>query len=234
MNRDTQSLLLTLVGGALVRLAVGDTFLRYVREWMRPTLLAAGTVLVVVGLLSLWRERRSRSDEPDGEEHGHGPWVAWLLVLPVLAVFLVAPPALGSYTAARTTATVAEPADSEFDPLPAGDPVTVSLTDYAVRTIWDRGHSLIGRQLRLVGFVTPRRAGGFFVTRIAITCCAADARPVRITVQGAPGTFPADTWVAVTGTYGGLDPAAGPNEQVPVIRAASVEPVRPPAEPYES
>jgi uncharacterized repeat protein (TIGR03943 family) len=237
VNRDTQSVLLTLVGGAVVRISVDDTFLRYVRGWMRPALLAAGTVVILLGLLSLWRERRSYStDTEPGGEHGHvrGPWVAWLLVLPVLAIFLVAPHALGSYTAERTAARVTEPGDGDFEPLPTGDPVTVSLTEYAVRTIWDRGRSLTGRRIRMVGFVSSRPAGGFYLTRIAITCCAADARPVRIAVRDADRSFPVDSWIAVTGTYDGLDPEAGTDRQVPVIRAASVEAVAQPADPYET
>lgn len=241
MNRDTQSVLLVLVGGAVARIAVDDTFLRYVREWMRPGLLLAGVVLILLGSVSLWRDRRFRRGAADehvagehGRRHSHGPWVAWLLVLPVLTIFLVAPPALGSYTATRSAATVAEPADSEFEALPPGDPVTISLTEYATRAIWDAGRSLTGRRIRLVGFVTTRPAGGFLLTRIAITCCAADARPLRIAVPDASLGLSADTWVAVTGTYGGFDPTARTDEQLPVIRAESVVRVRAPAEPYES
>jgi uncharacterized repeat protein (TIGR03943 family) len=228
--------MLTFVGGTLLRLAAGDTFLRYVRAWMRPGLLAAGSVLIVAGLLSLWRERRLRDDPPERGGHGRppGPWAAWLLVLPVLAVFFVAPPALGSYTATRTRAPVPEPVGGDFEPLPAGNPVTLSLTDYTIRTMWDRGRSMTGRQLRLVGFVTPRSAGGFYVTRLAITCCAADARPIRIAVQVSPATWPTDSWVAVTGTYAGVDPDAGPDGAMPVIRAGSVEQVSAPAETYET
>ena len=245
MSRQTQSLLVLLVGGAVVRISVDDTFLRYVKEWMRPGLLAAGAVLVILGLVSLWREhtaRRPAASAPDRElvrdEHGHGdehgPRSAWLLLLPVLAIFLVAPPALGSYTASRSAAAVppAEP-ESEFEPLPAGDPVTVTLTEYATRAIWDQGRSLEGRRIRMVGFVTPRPGGGFYLTRITITCCAGDARPIRIAVRDSQRTFAADVWVAVTGTYGGQDEAARTVDQVPVIRAESVEPVREPSEPYE-
>lgn len=246
MNRDTQSVLLLLVGGALVRISVDDTFLRYVKDWMRPGLLAAGGLLVVLGAVSLWREhlaRRPAGSPTDPElvvdEHGHdddhGPRIAWLLLLPVLAIFLVAPPALGSYTASRSSAAAApaEP-ESEFAPLPAGDPVTVTLTDYATRAIWDRGRSLADRRIRMVGFVTPRPGGGFYLTRITITCCAADARPIRIAVRDGDRSLPADAWVAVTGTYGGRDEAAKTVDQVPVILAESVHAVQAPAEPYES
>ena len=251
MNRDAQSVLLLLVGGAVVRISADETFLRYVKDWMRPGLLAAGAVLMVLGLVSLWREHLARrpAAPPDGpepvsagagiDEHGHdddhGPRIAWLLLLPVLAIFLVAPPALGSYTASRSSAATApaEP-DGEFAPLPAGDPVTVTLTDYASRAIWDAGRSLEGRRIRMVGFVTPRPGGGFYLTRITITCCAADARPIRIAVQNTDRTFPADTWVVVTGTYGGRDEAAKSVDQVPVLRVISVEPVSAPSEPYET
>jgi uncharacterized repeat protein (TIGR03943 family) len=240
VNADTESLLLVLLGGALVRISIDDTFLRYVREWMRPALLVAGALLVVLGVLSLWREHRpSAAAEPaaggdTSDGHAHGPWTAWLLVLPVVAIFVVAPPALGSYMAERSTATVTEPAESEFPPLAAGDPAELTLTDYATRAIWDRGRTLTGRRVRLVGFVSPRPTGGFCVTRIAVTCCAADARPIRIAVPAPPRTFPPDTWVAVTGMYGGVEPAPRTANEVPVLRVDSVEPVPAPADPYET
>lgn len=247
MNRDAQNTLLVLVGGALVRISVDDTFLRYVKAWMRPGLLAAGVVLVGLGLVSLWRERASRraaaagtgdhghhGDGDHGDHGDHGPRVAWLLLLPVLAILLVAPPALGSYSASRSASAVAEPADSEYEPLPPGDPATITLTDYATRAIWEDGRSLAGRRVRLVGFVAPRPGGGIYLTRIMLMCCAADGRPVRVAVRDAPAAFPADTWVAVTGRYGGLEP--GPRqgaERVPVIRAEEVVPVPTPRDPYE-
>lgn len=230
MNDDTQSLLLALVGGAVLRIAVDDTFLRFVRSWMRVPLLIAGGVLVVLAVVSLWRSHRRGATVPD-DAHG-GPGTAWLLLLPVLAIFLVAPPALGAYTADRAPATVAEPAGDVADPLPPGNPVTVTLTEYATRAIWDRGRSLEGRRIRMVGFVSTRPAGGILLTRIVVTCCAADARPVRIAVPESPRTFAPDTWVEVVGTYGGFDRSATTG-RVPVLRAESVRQVEQPAEPYE-
>ena len=57
-----------------------------------------------------------------------------------------------------------------------------------------------------------------------MTCCAADARAIRVAVPGGR-SFPADTWVAVTGTYAGLEAHA-----VPVLRAGSAEPVPAPGD----
>jgi uncharacterized repeat protein (TIGR03943 family) len=262
VNRDTQSVLLVLLGGAIVRISMDDTYLRYVRSWTRPYLLTAGVLLVVLGMVSLWREhlaRRARvtaagqpsvadpagppavqlADNDDyghdhDHDHDHGPRVAWLLLLPIFAIFLVAPPALGSYAAGRGENNVAKPQDdSSFAPLPAGDPVPTTLADYATRAIWDQGRSLQGRRVRLVGFVSPRPGGGYYVTRLVITCCAADARPIKIAVQGSAGQVTTDSWIAVTGSYDGMD-AGAKQEQIPIIRADVVEPVKVPSEPYES
>jgi uncharacterized repeat protein (TIGR03943 family) len=259
MNRDTQSVLLVLLGGAVVRISADDTYLRYVRSWTRPYLLTAGIVLVVLGLTSLLREHLGRRPAPadsagsatgsagagdpgsdagadeHGHDHSHGPRVAWLLLLPIFAIFLVAPPALGSYAAGRGGNDIAKPADSSsFAALPDGDPVTTTLADFATRAIWDQGRSLQGRRIRLVGFVSPRPGGGYYITRLVITCCAADARPIKISVQGQPGQLATDSWIEVTGSYGGMEYLASKAEQIPIIRADSVTQVKIPSEPYES
>ena len=73
MNRDVGSALLVLVGAAILRIATGDTYLRYVKASMRPWLVLAGLVLIVLGVLALldvWRSvrasksRRSRRRNP--------------------------------------------------------------------------------------------------------------------------------------------------------------------------
>jgi uncharacterized repeat protein (TIGR03943 family) len=129
--------------------------------------------------------------------------VGWLLILPVLGLLLVAPPALGSYAAGQAGSVVAAPAsDSDYPPLPAGDPVPVSLLDYASRALFDDGKSLTGRNLRLTGFITPAPDGKPMLARIVLTCCAADGRPIKVGLAGqAPAEVPADTWVEVVGVY---------------------------------
>ena len=98
MRRDVQAIVLILVGGAVLRITIGDTFLNYVQEPMRPWLLLSGGILVVLGVLALidvLRKGRAADDEAtphdephehdDGHGHGHGgPRAAWLLLLPVL------------------------------------------------------------------------------------------------------------------------------------------------------
>jgi uncharacterized repeat protein (TIGR03943 family) len=178
-------------------------------------------------------------DEPatsHGQDHGHGhggPRVAWLLVLPVFAVFLIGPPALGSYAAARGGTSVAK--QSDYAPLPAGDPVTLPVLDYASRAVWDAGASLTDRRVRLTGFVSPRPGGGVYLTRMILTCCAADGRPVKVALSGnVPRQIPADTWIEVVGRYdAATDKDGANNETIPYLTVESIRQVGQPTQPYE-
>jgi uncharacterized repeat protein (TIGR03943 family) len=241
VNREVQSVLLVLLGGAVLRISLGDTYLRYVKEGLQPFLLAAGGILLLLGLASAWYDGLARplpgpaSTAADDDGHGHdtlhGPRVAWMLLLPVLAIFLVAPPALGSYAAARDAGTVAQPADGSFPALPAGDVVDLGVVDFATRAVWDVGRSLEGRTVALTGFVTPDGAGGWYLTRISLSCCAADGRATKVAVRGAPAP-PADRWVRLTGEWVPDGPAMT-DDAVPAITARDVVEVDAPRNPYE-
>jgi uncharacterized repeat protein (TIGR03943 family) len=248
VTRDVGGVLLVLVGGAVLRISVGDVYLRYVKESLRPWLLASGAILVLLGLLTLldvWRASRAEAkdhsgDGHDGPDDGHGhdhdhaaPRAAWLLLLPVLAIFLVAPPALGAYSAERETAVVTAPADdSGVEPLPPGDPVELLLSDYASRAIWDDGRSLAGRTVALTGFVSAAPDGGWYLTRLSLSCCAADAIATKITVKDAPYAPPSNTWVTVTGEW---VPGGGTQSEtaIPWVKAREMAEVPVPKNPYE-
>ena len=249
VSRDVGGVLLVLVGGAVLRISIGDVYLRYVKESLRPWLLVSGAILVLLGLLTLldvWRSSRAEAAPspalapqadagPHGDGHGeddqddhhdHGaPRAAWLLLLPVLAIFLVAPPALGAYSAERETAVVTAPAsDSDVPPLPPGDPVDLLLSDYASRAIWDDGRTLEGRNVALTGFVSAAPDGGWYLTRLSLSCCAADAIATKITVVDAPYAPPSDTWVTVTGQWvpGGGTQSETATGSTPSSRASQV------------
>ncbi len=53
MNRETQSIVVTLLGGLLVSITLSGRFTSYVRPGFGPLLLIGGGILVVVGVLSL-------------------------------------------------------------------------------------------------------------------------------------------------------------------------------------
>lgn len=208
--------LLALSGAGLLRVSLfTDAYLRYVKEGMRPLLIASGVLLVALGAaeaVSWWRERDHGDghgdDDGHGDNDGHGhdhsgvPRVAWLLLLPALSLLFYAPPALGSYTASRgAPKAVAVVEEDGFEPLPATSPLPITLTDFTQRVQQDTERAIEGRTVRMTGFVTPADDGdGWYLTRLMLSCCAADAQSVKVRVYG-PAAPPADTWVTVTGTW---------------------------------
>ncbi|MFD5624686.1 TIGR03943 family putative permease subunit [Streptomyces sp. NPDC127072] len=171
-----------------------------------------------------------------GEGHGHAhrePRIAWLLVLPLLALILVAPPALGSYSAMRTGTALQPPFG--YAELPAADPIPLSLVDYAGRAAYDHGHTLGDRRVRVTGFVALDHDGTPYLVRMALNCCAADAQPVKIGLAGRiPPVLRPDSWLEVTGTYTDKRTKDPVNDGViPFIEVGEARPVAAPRDPYD-
>ncbi|MFJ3937856.1 TIGR03943 family putative permease subunit [Streptomyces parvus] len=221
VRRALPSLLLLLVGAGILRVSLfSDLYLRYVKEGLQPFLVTSGVIVVCIGLLSGLRDftpgstgarpgastyRGSGSPHKGAHQsshqhsHSHTPRVAWLLLLPTLGLLFFAPPALGSYTAARDTDVVVE-AYERFRPLPSGRPAPLSLTEFIARAQQDGKGSLAGREVVMQGFVTPRADDSWDLTRLLIACCAADSQSLTVTMHGAPSPR-VDSWVRVTGTW---------------------------------
>jgi len=224
-----------LLGGAVLRTSLTDTYLRYVKEGLRPFLIAAGVALVAIAVATLHYELRARRAAHSHDDHPE-PKVSWLMLLPVVGLLLVAPGALGAYAADSTgTALGAWEEESDYLPLPDGDPAEIPVLDYASRAIFDEGRSMEGRRVKLTGFISRADDGTVFLTRMILSCCAADARPIKVGIEGATTEGLADdAWVAVVGTYTPTmmrDPIN--NERIPFIAAESVEGVGVPVKQYE-
>jgi uncharacterized repeat protein (TIGR03943 family) len=185
VNRSAQGMVLLLLGGAALRAGLTDLHLRYVKEVLQPFLVAASAVLVVAGAVTLWYEWRRREPQQDGHGHGHRePRIGWLLVAPVLGLLLVAPPALGSYTAS-TAGAVSPEEVTAFPPLPEElDPVPLTVLDYVARALWDDQGSLDGRRVQLTGFLIADDDSEVYLARLVLSCCAADARPIKVGLAG--------------------------------------------------
>ena len=197
MNRQAQGLLLFLIGGALLRASLTDLYLRYVKAGLRPLLIGAGVVLIVAAVATVWYDRRRARSAAPGH---HEPWISWLLVVPLFALIVVTPPALGSYAAERTGTALQRPLG--YPSLPAGDPVRLTVLDYATRAVYEHGVSLGGRRVGITGFVTLGPGGAPYLTRMVLSCCAADALPVKVGLAGpVPAGLQPDTWLDVVGTY---------------------------------
>jgi uncharacterized repeat protein (TIGR03943 family) len=241
VKRQAQAVVMLLLGGAVLRASLTDLYLRYVKEGLRPLLVVAGALLIAAAVMTLWYDLRAGAGDPGHEDDGHGhahhePRVGWLLILPVLGLLLVAPPALGSYAAGQAgTVLSAQNSDSDYPPLPAGDPAPISLLDYASRAVFDAGKSLTGRNLQLTGFITPGPDGQPMLARIVLTCCAADGRPIKVGLTGGvPDAVPADTWVQMVGVYTGRTEKDPVNHaDVPYLEVKSWTAITAPRQPYE-
>ncbi|OAH13712.1 TIGR03943 family putative permease subunit [Streptomyces jeddahensis] len=254
MRRYGPASLLILCGVALLRIALfSELYLRYVKPGLRPFLIASGVLLIslgIVGVVAAFRSSGGSGAENDHEHHGagsddrhrgevsghghdhsRGPRVAWLLAAPALALLFFPPPALGSYSAEREAAQYAAQGIGTFPALPDEDPVDLTLGEFTSRAMYDSGATMKGRTLRMTGFVT-RDGDTWYLTRLLISCCAADARPNKIEIRGAdaPAT---DAWVTVTGTWHPEGELGSDEAWPPVLDATSVKHVKQPENPYE-
>jgi uncharacterized repeat protein (TIGR03943 family) len=217
-----------LIGTVLLRLTVTGTYRRYVRVGMGPWLAVAGCALVLLGVLTLVRViRRDRSDADPIHDHGAG-WVGWLLLAPIAALLLVAPPTLGSFGIERGATVDVRAGPAVFEPLRGAGPFPMTLLEFGQRAFEHAGASLANATVSLTGFVVAPGAGGFELARYQIACCAADATPVVVRVTGVFGDVPpADQWVRVTGRSGSVD------GDIPELVATSVVEIATPDDPYE-
>ena len=226
---------LVLLGSTAVRLVLSDEHLRYVKPSFGPFLLVAGLALCALGAalgVALYR-----ADDDDPAVHHPGPGIGLLLLAPVAVVFVVAPPALGAYAAERSGVREPELSEVEAAPLAEVGPDGYrhpTVDDYTTRAFWDLEPSYGGEPVALEGFVTPRAEGGWYLTRIQISCCAADGTALKVVVRGGPQPPLADTWVRVEGRgIGTLAEQLRAEDALGEVVAERITVIEAPASPYE-
>lgn len=230
MRRETQNVLLILLGGALIKLAVTGAFLRYVKASHQIWMIGAGTVMVLLAVFAIWQDMRQKQQHDDHDHH-HSARSAWMLVLPVVAVMFVAPPALGADSASRAGERVETRAkDTTYPPLPPGEVAPMTISEFHGRVTWDGARSMRGKKVLLTGFIA-RKDGRTNLTRMVISCCAADSFPVQVRLLGSDADRFADNdWVSVTGEISGQ-----PKENQPAdLTVEQIHATQEPEDPYES
>ena len=220
-----------LIGAVLLRLTVTDTYSRYVRPELGVFLTISGIFVIVLGLATLVGALRpGRNAAAHDHDHDHDAvGVGWLLLAPIAALLLVAPPTLGSYGVGRAAAIDIRSGGAVFDSLPRSSaPRQMTLLEFGQRAFDHNGSNFNHASVQLTGFVSATESRGFQLARYQIACCAADATPVVIQVVGTSGDPPPlDQWVTVTGTFrpGG--------REIPKLAATSIVEIAAPNEPYE-
>jgi uncharacterized repeat protein (TIGR03943 family) len=239
-DRRTQGAMLVLVGAIALWLGLSEAALAYVRPGLRPPLTASGLVLLLLGLVALVLRPAGPTDGQSHAHGEHGPRSAWLLMLPILVLVLITPPALGSYAASRQPPGTNGGAAGEFPPLPepVDGAVPLLVSEFVARAQEDRKHSLQGQRVRLIGFVIPDQDGGheYQLARFVLACCAADAEAYTVQIRGDATPHQVDQWLLVEGRW---QPEATPEQpspstKPPVLLADSVTTVHPPANRYEN
>ena len=237
-DRRTQGAMVLLVGAVALWLGLSQAALAYVRPGLRPPLAASGLVLLLLGVVALaWRPAGATHGHAHGE---HGLRSAWLLMLPVLVLLLVTPPALGSYAASRQPPGTNNGSAGEFPPLPepVDGAVPLLVSEFVARAQEDRTRSLEGQRVRLIGFVIPDQGGGrdYQLARFVLACCAADAEAYTVQIRGDGTPRQADQWLLVEGRWlpQPVPKQTGSFTKPPVLLADAVTAIRPPANRYEN
>lgn len=195
MTTRTQGLVLAVLAVVLIRISLTGEYLRFVTPWMRWPLVVTGVVLLVVAFRPvLGRTPATLQDR--------APRSAWLLLLPVLVVFSVAPPPLGAFLADRRAEQPASLPEPEVVALPESDaPLPLTVGEF----LWGAAEpgdpmGIAGQPVTMTGFVSGDSDDGWYLTRLEIFCCAADAVVMRVRISGREAP-PRDQWVQVTGTW---------------------------------
>lgn len=219
MSRETQNILMLLIGLSTGLIAVKGTYLNFVKPALLPWLVVAAVLLVALALVCLVRDLRH--GPPSG--HHHRGLLAWLLLIPVALTAFVTVPPMGAVGAETVTAAVAPP-QRAFPPLPADG--VVSLPEVVLRAAADSTKSLEGRTITVTGFVM-----GDDLARVVIVCCAADAQLARVRLTGAIGSHPDDTWLKVQGKV--IPGSSSPSTNfVPTMEVTSADPIPKPRNTY--
>lgn len=244
MRRETANVLLILLGGALLKLAFSGDYLRYVKPQHQWWMICGGLVTLLLGGAAIWRDLRGGDDEPASEHeehegHSHGGRSSWLLLVPVLAVLFVAPPALGADSVTRSLDGASRPynpASVEAYPrLPAGKTTPMPISEFHSRAMWDDKKTLVDRTVLLRGFIA-HKGGQTYVARMVIGCCAADGYPVMVRLggpaEGQLGDFRDDEWISVSGQFvpGSVSERT---KNIPELSVQKITRAEQPNDPYE-
>lgn len=232
--------ILLILAQAAARLVGSGDLSRFVRPSFGPLVGAAALALGALGVWTLVSVESSA--EGAVRRHSHGGRAPLLLLVPVLLVLFALPAPLGSALLAAPAGAIAAPAGRSAPPSAADglgrdadgyvlfpdlaeDSVSdLELDEFVERSMLGAPRALLGRRVRVLGFAARGEAGEELLARFRIVCCAADAIPFSVRLEGT-GALVRDQWYRVEGTV----VAVG---EVPVLEATATTAVDAPEVPY--
>lgn len=239
MTRETENAILLLIGICTGIITVTGSYMRYVKPSLLPWLAGAAAVLIVLALVSITRDiRRGSAHSALGDDHGHRSGVIWLLLVPIVLLGFIVPPAIAPEAAAPSVTPVStEVLRRPYPALPNERAPTLSLPEVLIRIVRDSAHTLDGRLITMTGF-TYKADGRTDLARVVIICCAADATLAQIRLSGPAAaqiaSYPDNTWLRVEGKIpAGQNYRFSAKNPPPVMEVFSVTRIDPPANLYE-
>ena len=161
MSREARALILTSVALLLLRLSLTGQHTLFVKPSMGPFLLMAGAVVAILAISVILEPESADHDHSADHEHG-AHRLAWLLMVPLVVVFVIGPTPLGSFMATRQPRrAVADPGSGKQYRLPPAVDGAVDLTVAEVNQhgLYDVDEHMQGARLRVEGFVVPIPTG---------------------------------------------------------------------------
>jgi uncharacterized repeat protein (TIGR03943 family) len=228
VKRETQTVLMLLLGIGVTVMVVKGAYLHYVKPSLLPWLVIAAALLVALAVVSIVGDIRRRGVQP-GSGHAHRGTMVWLLLVPIILIAFVIPPPIESSGA--TPVSAAQPQRRAFPPLPSERAPVVSLPEVVMRAATDSAGTLDNRLISVTGFTMA----GPDLARVVIVCCAADAQLARLHLTG-PGAeiaagYPEDTWLRIEGrVVAGTSSAA--TSFIPTVFVTEATKVERPANTY--
>jgi uncharacterized repeat protein (TIGR03943 family) len=243
--RDWSGAALALVGViATLWLAATGRLTLYVHP--RYTLLTV--TMAVFTLLGLVLMAAVGGSLPAGEDRHHDhatrtsafsrllTWSKGVVLVCAALALLIIPPATLSSTARqnRELITSGQALDStKARTLVGADPATFSVKDWAALLSQGGPEAVLGKQVDLSGYVLDRgEEDVFFVARLAVSCCAVDARPIGVPVYR-PGwryEIQPGAWISLEGAFV-KNPSRDSQEAV-AIGVGSLANIEEPDQPY--
>jgi uncharacterized repeat protein (TIGR03943 family) len=205
-----------------------------------------GGVLAVGGILSGLRDGHAHGaidveDDADGTVDDRPPRrlltggrVA-LVAVAAVALLVLPPATLSAATAQnRSLSSSAAVSTAAAPKLVGGSTSGFTVKDWSSLLRSGGADAVTGKSVDVTGYVLPVAGSTdtVYVARLLVTCCAVDAQPVGIPVhlEGWKKSYPANSWVRITGRFQENPDASDP--QPVVVVPDTVKTIPEPAKPY--
>jgi len=199
-------LVLAVWGAVMLDVVVTGKINTLLHPAFHPWVALTGGLLVIIAIALLFAPG-ALHPEPLSTWLGRGV----LLMVPLLVSLYAAPSTFSAYTVLNRGVNASSPPVSQTAPVvPAANNPASGKADQPLETDIPGVMAFIetdqkrlemdGKSVQLVGQYYPTKDGEYEIVRLYMYCCAADASPISISVEGDLADEKQEDWIQVTGT----------------------------------